>query len=74
MNLYDLDPEKQSSNLVKHGISFDQAFKAVTDPNNITFYDRTNSGFNKYGIWEDRWRGYREGWQADSIRILYCEK
>jgi uncharacterized protein len=43
------DPGKSSSNLSKHGISFEEAATIFRDPNMISIYD------NEHSEYEDRW-------------------
>ena len=52
---YTYDPTKSARNLQKHHISFSSAFKALKDPDRITYYDEKHSGYNKYGVFEKRW-------------------
>ena len=56
MNPYASDPTKESTNLRKHHVTFQQAFKSLQDPDKIKIYDSEHSGYNKFGIWESRWK------------------
>lgn len=47
--LFEWDPSKNSSNIRKHGISFEQAVYVFTDRNALSIYDDEHSEF------EDRW-------------------
>lgn len=53
---YDFDPTKESTNLRKHHVEFRYAYRATQDEDKIKIYDHANSGYNKYGIWESRWK------------------
>ncbi|MEY0444879.1 BrnT family toxin, partial [Providencia rettgeri] len=41
---FEWDSEKASSNLTKHGISFDEAVHVFNDPNHISRQDRFENG------------------------------
>ena len=49
MQYFEWDPNKARSNLKKHGVSFQTATQAFSDPFVVRLYDRTIDG-------EERWR------------------
>lgn len=56
---FEWDDDKQSVNLAKHGVSFDEAASALLDPLALTVFDNTHSTS------EDRWLtiGYSEAFR-----------
>ena len=50
------DPSKESQNLHKHHVEFRYVHRALQDPNKIILYDQANSGINKFGFFEKRWK------------------
>lgn len=41
--MFEWDDEKNKSNIEKHGVSFEEAVQAFSDPNRITRYDTDHS-------------------------------
>ena len=52
---YEWNEDKNKSNIIKHGISLEFATKIFRDPYRIDYYDEKHSGWNTYGVWEDRY-------------------
>ena len=67
--LYEWDPDKNASNILKHGISFEVAIAVFQDPYRIDWYDELHSGYNKYGVWEDRYIAI--GYVGDVLFVVY---
>ena len=41
--IYDSDPTKAFSNLLKHNVSFNEAYESIHDPNAIWLFDTAHS-------------------------------
>lgn len=67
--IFEWDQEKNDGNVIKHGISFEVAMLVWQDPYRIDWYDEDNSGYNKYGIWEDRYIAI--GYVEDVLYVVY---
>lgn len=67
--VFEWDEGKNQGNIIKHGISFEIAMKVFQDPYRIDWYDEENSGFNKYGDWEDRYIAL--GYVGDVLYVVY---
>lgn len=70
---YDSDSEKAIANIQKYHVTFQQAYRAIQDPERIIFYDRANSGYNKYGFWETRWKVIGKAGRR-ILFVSYCER
>lgn len=73
MNHYASDPNKESTNLRKHHVTFQQAYRAIQDEDKIKIYDHNHSGYNKYGIWEKRWWVIGKAGKR-ILFVSYCER
>jgi len=60
---FEWDPEKNESNLRKHGFSFDTASLVFEDPNCLIFLERIEAG-------EPRFHTYKEAGAEDVVRIV----
>ena len=52
---YEWDEDKNKGNLQKHGITLEAATAVFQDPMIYEYHDEVHSGYNKYGIWENRY-------------------
>ena len=66
---YDWNEDKNKANITKHGISFEIAIKVFQDPYRIDWYDEEHSGYNPYGLWEDRYVAI--GYIGDVLYVVY---
>ena len=66
---YEWDEEKNETNKKKHKIPFEYAIRVFLDPYRIDWYDEDNSGYNKYGEWEDRYVAI--GYVDDVLFVVY---
>ena len=66
---YDWDKNKNDINLQKHGIAFEDVIDIFLDPYLIDWYDEAHSGYNSYGIWEDRYVAI--GYVLDILYVVY---
>ena len=73
MTPYASDPTKESLNLDKHHVEFRYAYRAIQDPDKIKIYDQDHSGYNKYGIWESRWKVIGKAGKR-ILFVSYCER
>ncbi|MBR5970500.1 MAG: BrnT family toxin [Lachnospiraceae bacterium] len=53
--VFEWDPNKEKKNKTDHGIDFLLATKVFDDPYLYEDYDEEHSGYNKFGVWEDRY-------------------
>ena len=67
--IFEWDEKKNRSNIKKHGISFEIAVMVFKDPNLIVWYDEDDSGYNKYGVWEDRYIAL--GYVGEILCVVY---
>jgi hypothetical protein len=71
---FEWDPEKAASNLVKHGVSFEVARYAFTDPHRVIDMDDKHSQneprYHCYGMVEGRVLTVCFTLRADKIRII----
>ena len=70
--LYEWNEEKSKGNLIKHGITLEAAIAVFDDPMLYEFHDVDHSGYNKYGIWEDRYIAI--GWLHKVLYVVYTER
>ncbi|MBR5337658.1 MAG: BrnT family toxin [Lachnospiraceae bacterium] len=68
-SLFEWDDKKNRSNYKKHGIRFETAARVFDDPYYIIWHDVDHSGYNKYGVWEDRYIVL--GYVADILCVVY---
>ena len=61
---FEWDPSKAKTNLLKHGISFEQAATVFLDPNMLSIFDEDHS------IDEDRW--ITIGLSQQGILLIVC--
>ena len=66
---YEWDEEKNAGNLVKHGITLEAATAVFQDPMVYEYHDKAHSGYNKYGIWENRYIAI--GWVNRILYVVY---
>ena len=66
---YEWNEDKNKLNIQKHGISFDLAIKIFKDPYRIDYYDEQHSGYNVYGVWEDRYIAL--GYVENVLYVVY---
>ena len=66
---FEWDEKKDAGNIQKHGISFRSAIRIFQDPYMVDWYDSDNSGYNKYGVWEDRFIAL--GYVEDVLVVVY---
>ncbi len=64
--LFEWDEEKAAANLIKHGISFQDAILVFNDENYIEFYDAAHS------VYEDRYNII--GMVEDVLFVVYTER
>lgn len=75
---FEWDPQKAVANAEKHGVTFDEASLAFSDPNGVEFFDELNSDeemrFQLIGISETRllFVGYTV--RDDRVRIITARK
>jgi uncharacterized protein len=65
---FDCDENKAASNLLKHGVSFDEAKTVFDDPLYVDFYDPEHSGD------EDRYLIVGESSQRRLLIVSYAER
>ena len=70
---FESDPNKEFTNLTKHHVTFQQAYRAIQDPDKIKIYDHVHFGYNKYGIWESRWKVIGKSGKR-ILFVSYCER
>ena len=73
MSPYDSDPDKAITNIQKHHVTFQQAYRAIQDPERIILYDQDHSGYNNYGFWETRWKVIGKAGKR-ILFVSYCER
>ena len=66
---FEWDESKNALNIRKHDVSFEIAVGIFGDPYMIDIYDERHSGYNKYGIWEDRFAGI--GYIGKVLYVVY---
>ncbi len=70
--LFEWDEEKNQINVSKHGIDFRIAVKVFDDQYLFDVYDEEHSGYNKYGMWEDRYIAL--GYVDNVLYVVYTVK
>lgn len=65
---FEWDQDKADSNLLKHGISFDEAVSAFGDELALTFFDSDHSEF------EERSRTYGKSNKARLLVVVHTER
>ena len=66
---FEWDPEKDQNNQKKHGISLETATAIFDDPMLYEYADSEHSGYNKYGVWENRYIAI--GWVSNVLFVVY---
>ena len=66
---YEWDEEKNAGNLAKHGITLEAVTVVFQDPMVYEYHDKAHSGYNKYGIWENRYIAI--GWVNKVLYVVY---
>ncbi len=66
---FEWDEEKNRRNIQKHGVSLEIAAAIFNDPQLYEWHDIAHSGYNKYGIWEDRYIAL--GWVERVLFVVY---
>ena len=66
---FEWDEEKNQGNIIKHGISLEMATAVFNDPQLYEWHDEAHSGYNKYGVWEDRYIAL--GWLGRVLFVVY---
>lgn len=69
MILFEWDEEKASSNLQKHGVSFEEARSVFFDEFAIQYFDRSNSQLE-----EDRFLMLGMSNEARVLLVCHCER
>ena len=54
-------------------MEFRYAYRAIQDPDKIKIYDAEHTGYNKYGIWEVRWKVIGKAGKR-ILFVSYCER
>jgi len=63
---FEWDPAKAAANIAKHGVSFEQAEAAFTDPNAMELLDENSQG-------EERWRLLGRA-EPGVLMVVYTER
>ena len=66
---YEWDEGKNKRNLEKHGITLEAATAVFDDPMVYEYHDVEHSGYNKYGVWENRYIAI--GWINRVLCVIY---
>lgn len=67
--IYEWEEEKNQRNIRKHGISLETATAIFDDPMLYEYHDKVHSGYNKVGVWEDRYIAL--GWLNKILYVVY---
>ena len=66
---YEWDEIKNQGNLKKHGITLEAATAVFEDPMLYEYHDVKHSGYNRYGVWENRYIAL--GWLNGVLYVVY---
>ena len=70
---FEWDPEKAQSNFRKHGVMFEDAIEAFSDPWGIAIEDVTSHGerrYNQIGMVAERLLNVTFTWRDDVCRVI----